>query len=117
MTCAAQSRADKQENKMHSSTKPQFRTNCMRMIGDIDPNYEITFNFGTKIDPITAACRIEEWCKRIERKAFGKRWYKKTDDRLLLVGFPEHLETNPHWHGVARLRLSLRRALKRNGEK
>jgi hypothetical protein len=49
-----------------------------------------------------AIYKMKGWCTRIERIANGRNWYRFTTDRLAVVAFPEHLETNRHWHGIIR---------------
>ncbi len=67
-------------------------------------NFFITFNFGYRIKPEIALDRMKGFCASLERKALGRNWHKHPEkDRLFVMGFPEHLDVNPHWHALARV--------------
>ncbi len=65
----------------------------------IEPNLFITlvFNRDVKLGP--AARAVEEFCKRLERRAHGKRWLDyPAAERFKALAFPEHIESNLHFH-------------------
>ena len=73
---------------------------------DENPDIFITFNFGYTVKPLNGEPRIHEFCKRIERKALGRKWCRlPRSERLTLVGCWErigpHLNTHCHLVGWA----------------
>ena len=42
--------------------------------------------------------KLKAWDARVNRRLLGKRWRKKTDERLNWLAIPEKQESNPHWH-------------------
>lgn len=101
---------------MNRTERELYRGNWARLTDEIDPTHMITFNAGCAMRPHILASKVEKFCKMLEREAFGRNWYKRTEDRLLLIGFVEHPKSNIHCHAVARLRKSLRNALLAKGE-
>lgn len=41
------------------------------------------------------------FCNKVERKAFGPRWFRRSAERLFVAGFMERPQSNCHWHGMA----------------
>jgi hypothetical protein len=69
----------------------------------LEPTYFVTFNFGYKVSAATANYAIKGLCGQIERLALGRNYTKhRGSHRLVAVGFPEHPDSNPHWHAVVR---------------
>ncbi|HCX66246.1 hypothetical protein [Parvibaculum sp.] len=48
-----------------------------------------------------AVRRLQEWDARVNRRALGRRWSKKVDERMRAAAFLEHPRTNTHWHLLA----------------
>lgn len=45
-----------------------------------------------------AVQRLREWDACVNRRALGRRWSKKVDERMRAAAFLEHPRTNTHWH-------------------
>ena len=71
-------------------------------IQDFQPTQTVTFNFGPWVSCPVAHYRMKGYACRIERIANGRNWHRLYEPRLAIVGFPEHLDKNPHWHCVVR---------------
>jgi|GEM_PF-5042477 len=102
---------------MNFSKIELLKANWIRLVREIKFSRAVTFNFGTTLLPETAASKIEEFCKRIEDKAFGRNWYKRKNGRLTVVAFMEHVDSNTHYHGYVRGGSKVRIALKRHGDR
>ena len=100
---------------MQKSERRLLKASWLRLLGDIPFTHEITFNFGVTLSMQTASEKMEAFCKRLERRSFGKKWHQKTDGRLTLIAFPENVDTNTHFHGMAKLSRRVERVLARNG--
>ena len=95
----------------------RLRHAYQELIRHVRPNVFLTFNFGYLIAPLNAHDRMKGFCAALERKAHGRNYTKRGNrHRLLVVGFPERLKLNPHWHAVARVPDSMLIALKTEGE-
>jgi hypothetical protein len=79
----------------------QQRAAYREWLPSLRPTHELTFNFGTRVLPVTAHAKMLKVCKWVEERGLGRRWYTKSSGRLIVIGFPEHLDTNTHWHCVA----------------
>ena len=80
----------------------ELREAYVEIIAHMEPTIFLTFNFGYNIKPMNALDRLKGFCAKVERASLGRNWHKFRDpDRLRLVAFPERLDSNPHWHGVA----------------
>jgi hypothetical protein len=91
------------------------RAAYVQWLDDLEPTHEMTFNFNRSATMEDAHGRLKKYCCMIERKAFGRKWHKKVippDQRLILIAFPEHLDTNTHFHGFACAPDKLGRAVK-----
>jgi len=72
----------------------------------------VTFNFGYRIGPYSAEYAMKGFCGRLERMAFGRNYAKRRcEDRLVMIGFLERADQNPHWHAVVRANADIRWAL------
>jgi hypothetical protein len=95
----------------------QYRDAYRKLIDDLDANYFITFNFGYRIKPPNAFDRMKGFCAALEREALGRKWYKHSgDERLVVIGCAEHLDSNSHWHAVARVPMAIACVLETGGE-
>jgi hypothetical protein len=79
----------------------EIRKGYIELIAQILPTHTITFNFGPWVSTGFAHHCMKGFCGRIERVALGRGYYKMSIGRLIVLGFPEHLDKNPHWHCVA----------------
>jgi hypothetical protein len=71
-------------------------------IDQIRASHFITFNFGYLVRPQDALPRMKFFCTKLERAALGRNWAKcRGEGRLIVIGFPERIDLNPHWHCVA----------------
>jgi hypothetical protein len=78
---------------------------------DMRPTHEVTFNFETRITPASADAKMMRLCKWAEERGLGRRWSSKSADRLVVLGFPENMDSNTHWHCVAQASDLVRRGL------
>lgn len=84
--------------------RKRVRDGYRELISEQAVNYFITFNFGYMITPSVALDRMKGFCTALERKGLGHQWYKRpARKRLFMIGFPERLDLNPHWHAAARV--------------
>ena len=82
----------------------------------LNASHFITFNFGCQIRPDSASVLMDVFCCKLERRAHGRNWNKyPANKRITLVGFPEHLDSNRHWHAVAGMPNETGRVLNRLG--
>lgn len=61
--------------------------------------YFPTFNFNRTTTLEEGRRKIREWHARFDRKLLGSKWSKTPEaERTFFIGFPEHLESNLHYH-------------------
>jgi hypothetical protein len=53
--------------------------------------------------PAGARRLLRGWDARMNRKLLGKRWRRKTNERLNWIAFLESPRANPHWHLLVQL--------------
>jgi hypothetical protein len=76
---------------------PEYRA----FLASIDPNVYPTFNFGYPVSIEVGQGSLVHFFNRLQRGVHGRAWYKRnTDQPMIVVGFWEHLDSNPHCHGV-----------------
>ena len=78
----------------------RLRENLITAVETIRPNVFISLVFNRDDVSVEAGARtVDEFCKRLERAAHGKRWaaYPRSE-RFLAYAFPEHIDSNHHWH-------------------
>jgi len=71
------------------------------LLNTLQPTHFLTFTSAMAIKPETFAKRIVKFCCRLDRKALGKKWTKCDHDRLRLLAFLEHPNSNAHYHALA----------------
>ena len=77
----------------------RLRAALIQAVERIEPNLFITLVFNRDVKLGAAARAVEEFCKRLERRAHGKRWLDyPTVERLKALAFPEHFDSNLHFH-------------------
>jgi hypothetical protein len=82
----------------------RLRAEYLAFIMALEPSHFVTFNFGYTVKPLDAFPRMKGACCAVERRALGRLFYKhRRKKRLIVLGFPEHFDTNMHWHCVARV--------------
>jgi hypothetical protein len=76
----------------------RLRAGYQRFITDFRMTHTVTFNFGPGTGIADAEYAMKGYGTRVERLALGRAYSWRPEPRLAIVGFPEHLETNRHWH-------------------
>ncbi len=75
-----------------------------QFIVDFDGDYFVTAVFNRETNLAGAEKRLEHWSNCVNRKLYGKKWFKlPATDRLQYIGAPEHLNSNLHWHMTLKL--------------
>lgn len=46
---------------------------------------------------------LKEWDARVNRELNGRKWAKRSDERLVWFAFPEKMDMNPHWHLIVQV--------------
>lgn len=88
---------------MRSSSEARLVESYRAMLEGINPQRFITLTFNRDVNLLIAHRDVHEFCKRLERVAHGKRWTKyPSEARLVALGFVEHVESNLHYHLLAR---------------
>lgn len=81
-----------------------LRRSYCHLLLDLKPTHFITFNFGRPFTTNSAHFAMKGYFQRVERAALGRNWGKFTgEQRIVAIGFLEHLDSNPHWHVAARI--------------
>ncbi len=79
--------------------RDRLRAALIQAVERIEPNLFITLVFNRDVQLGPAARAVEEFCKRLERRAHGKRWLDyPAAERLKALAFPEHIDSNLHFH-------------------
>ncbi|MEN3372009.1 hypothetical protein [Dechloromonas sp. ZS-1] len=76
------------------------------MLLDIEPQWHITANFNRETSLRTGSAKLKTWASFIDRKLFGRNYYKKPNDqRLFFFAFPEIGSESEflHYHLLAKL--------------
>ena len=83
--------------------RDRLRHGLRLAVNRLKPNLFITLVFNRDVSYGAGSAAVGEFCKRLERRALGKRW---TDypafERLEAYAFPEHMQSNPHYHLAGR---------------
>ncbi len=79
------------------------KTLVREWLATFEPNLFQTFNFGYKVSPEVGGSSIIRFFNRLQRCVHGRNWSKrKTEQPMLVIGFWEHLDSNPHCHVIIR---------------
>jgi hypothetical protein len=85
-------------------------------LADLEPNYMFTFSFGYLIKPPNARREMTHFFNVVQKKAFGCDWTRQRDrDWPIAHGFPEHLNSNPHYHVLAKVDRTLGKFIEASG--
>jgi hypothetical protein len=95
------SRPQRRLQESHVLSGAEIRDAWRAWLSKLDLQHELTFNFGGRIRPQTGLAKMKLFCCKLEREAFGPRWFKKSQPDLVVIGFAEHLQSNCHWHCLA----------------
>jgi hypothetical protein len=83
----------------------------------VKPNEFITFNFGYPVSPEVGGGSIKHFFNCLQRAVHGRNWNtRKSKCSMIVVGFWEHIDSNPHLHAVAKMSKKERRWLYKSGE-
>lgn len=83
----------------------------------LEPNEFITFNFGYPVSPEVGGGSIRHFFNCLQGGVHGRNWSKrKTKRSMIVVGFWEHIDSNPHLHAVAKMSKKERRWLYNGGD-
>jgi hypothetical protein len=81
------------------------------------PNEFMTFNFGYPVSLEVGAGSVRHFFNCLQRGVYGRNWHKRRAKRSMIVGgFWEHLDSNPHLHAVVKISKKERQWLSKNGE-
>lgn len=94
---------DRRDTNQHErARKLLVKESYKAWIAEFGMTHTLTFNFANQVGPKEARYKMKGFCGRIERAALGRYYYRRNEPRLGVVGFPEHMDSNPHWHCVVR---------------
>lgn len=79
-----------------------IRDAWVRWIGDQEWDDYWTVNFNCRSSVLTAKKKLGDLCQRFDRHHIGRRYLKKSGARTLVIGFPEHVSSNIHFHCLVR---------------
>lgn len=67
-------------------------------------NFAFTANFNRTTNFVAAKKLLDQWQRRVDGKLLGKRKWKEApkEHRLFWIAFPEHPNTNLHYHLLVR---------------
>lgn len=79
----------------------QLRDGFIEAMHGIEPRLLVTLELKPPTTVERGKPRVEEFLKRVSRASLGKRWYRRPPSaRLRAYGFPEHMDSNLHYHLV-----------------
>lgn len=62
-------------------------------------NFAFTANFNRETTLAGAERTLRDWVRSIDRKVLRRRWKNATpEERVTVIGFPEHPNSNLHYH-------------------
>lgn len=97
-------------------THNELRTKLREWIISLRPTIFITFNFGYHVSHEVGISSVIRFFNRLQRQVHGRNWHKRdTEDSMIVPGFWEHLDSNPHLHAVVRMSKDEWRWLLNNG--
>lgn len=79
-----------------------MRDEFVEFLVNTDTTHFITFATNSDMSETTARAKLNEWLKRVDKFALGKRYWKKTDERAFFVAVPESMGINTHYHALVR---------------
>lgn len=86
------------EQKIYAESR-QIRRALVRLSLHLNPSYFLTPALNRTERPDVAARMLKELHATIDKKLFGKNFYKlKPNQRTISINFPEHMESNYHFH-------------------
>lgn len=64
-------------------------------------DFAFTANFNRETTLLGAERQLRKWAQNIDRKVLGRKWRNaKAEERVKIIGFPEHPDSNLHYHLV-----------------
>ncbi len=63
----------------------------------------ITLNFNCATTLNSANKKLQHFLAKLDYELIGRHWLKKTGDRTEMMFFPEHIDSNFHFHGLGKL--------------
>lgn len=86
------------EQKIYAESR-QIRRALVRLSLHLNPSHFLTPALNRTERPDVAARMLKELYAAIDRKLFGKNFYKLNSiQRTISINFPEHMESNYHFH-------------------
>ena len=85
-----------------------YKNNQMRdaMVGWLQNEpftFAFTANFNRPTNFVAAKKALDDWQRIVDRKVLGRKWNEATaEQRLFWVAFPEHPNSNLHYHMLVR---------------
>lgn len=69
----------------------------------LKPTHFITFNFNTDVTLISARRALKRFHAKLDRALHGRRFHLlSSEERTFFVAFPEHVNSNLHYHALLR---------------
>jgi hypothetical protein len=82
----------------------------------LKPNVFLTFNFGYPVSLEIGGGSVRHFFNCLQRGVHGRNWSRrKTDRYMIVVGFWEHVDSNPHLHVIGKMSKKEWRWLLNNG--
>ena len=83
----------------YSAVSARYRNEWITYLSNEQWDFWITLNFNQQRSFTTASAALMKFEARLNRSILGKNWRKKPmDQRVQFIAFPEHPETNFHYH-------------------
>ncbi|HEU5047675.1 MAG TPA: hypothetical protein VFT64_07520 [Rickettsiales bacterium] len=70
-------------------------------LASLPSDYYVTFNFNTHTTLASGRTTLKRFHAMLDRKLYGRHFNRmKPDERTLFIAFPEHVESNLHYHAL-----------------
>lgn len=84
--------------------RKELQVALRNFITDMNLPLFITISFNTEMTYRRAVKVLNELQKNLDRKMFGRRFFKKSkDDRIFFIAVPEHFNSNLHFHKLLKI--------------
>jgi hypothetical protein len=82
----------------------ELQGSLIELVRALQPNIFLTLVFNQHTSPISARQTLKHFYSGIERRCFGREFYKRAPaERLIALAFPEHITSNFHYHLIGHL--------------
>ena len=82
----------------------EIKDGLITLAQSLRPTHKVDLIFNADISLRSACRKIKHFDTQVHRKLVGKYFYKKpADQRIISICFPEHIDSNLHYHGVFRV--------------